>query len=180
MTVFQLPGQNWFCCCWVRAGKWEELSRKRHPLHTSLSYEHHPHLQEERQAGSLDCRRVSRRVRTSGSLTRSHLGSFCLNVSPQVAVVDTPGWLSRCSTPDWVSRELVRSLKVCRPGPHVILLVVPTFRAFGQEQWWAMEAQLRRLETPVWRRAMVLFTQRDALGKPTITAPIYNNNNNFI
>ncbi|XP_037534360.1 ubiquitin carboxyl-terminal hydrolase 2 [Nematolebias whitei] len=46
-------------------------------------------------------------------------------------------------------------------GPHVILLVLPTFRTFGQQQWWAMEAQLRLLESPIWQRAMVLFTQRD-------------------
>ncbi|KAM6987391.1 GTPase IMAP family member 8-like [Tautogolabrus adspersus] len=82
----------------------------------------------------------------------------------QVTVVDTPGWLSRTSTPDRVSQELLRGLTLCNPEPHVILLVLPTTSVFGQMEWKAMEAQLGLLQTPIWPRAMVLFTHGDKLG----------------
>ncbi|XP_028429486.1 GTPase IMAP family member 8 isoform X2 [Perca flavescens] len=84
----------------------------------------------------------------------------------QVTVVDTPGWLSHSTTPDVVSRELCRGLTLCHPEPHAILLVLPTTSTFGPEEWKAMEAQLRllRVHTPIWQRAMVLFTHGDNLG----------------
>ncbi|KAA8593699.1 GTPase IMAP family member 8 isoform X1 [Etheostoma spectabile] len=81
-----------------------------------------------------------------------------------VTVVDTPGWLSHASTPDMVSRELCRGLTLCHPEPHAILLVLPTTSTFGPEEWKAMEVQLRLLQTPIWPRAMVLFTHGDKLG----------------
>ncbi|XP_031139651.1 GTPase IMAP family member 8-like isoform X2 [Sander lucioperca] len=82
----------------------------------------------------------------------------------QVTVVDTPGWLSHSTTPDIVSRELCRGLTLCHPEPHAILLVLPTTSTFGPEEWKAMEAQLRLLQTPIWQRAIVLFTHGDNLG----------------
>ncbi|KAK5929736.1 hypothetical protein CgunFtcFv8_010950 [Champsocephalus gunnari] len=83
----------------------------------------------------------------------------------QITVVDTPGWLTSCTTPDRVSQDLCRGVSLCQPEPHVILLVLPTTSTFGPEEWRAMEAQLRLLQTPIWQRAMVLFTHGDLLGK---------------
>ncbi|KAG8002263.1 GTPase IMAP family member 8, partial [Nibea albiflora] len=82
----------------------------------------------------------------------------------QVTVVDTPGWLSHSTTPDKVSWELCRGLTLCHSNPDVILLVLPTTSTFGQEEWRAMETQLRLLQTSIWQRAMVLFTYGDQLG----------------
>uniref|UniRef100_A0A3Q2PYG5 Immune-associated nucleotide-binding protein 12-like n=1 Tax=Fundulus heteroclitus TaxID=8078 RepID=A0A3Q2PYG5_FUNHE len=82
----------------------------------------------------------------------------------QVSVVDTPGWLSPSTTPHTVSEELVRALSLCHPGPDAILLVLPTTSMFCQEEWRAMEAQLRLLGAPIWKRAIVLFTHGDKLG----------------
>lgn len=81
-------------------------------------------------------------------------------------MVDTPGWLSRSTTPDRVSQEVLRGLTLCHPEPHVVLLVLRATSTFGREEWEAMEAQLRPLQTPIWQRAMVLFTHGDGLGKP--------------
>ncbi|KAI9548103.1 hypothetical protein NQZ68_013123 [Dissostichus eleginoides] len=86
------------------------------------------------------------------------------SLSQLVTVVDTPGWLTSCTTPDRVSQDLCRGLSLCQPEPHVILLVLPTTSTFGPEDWRAMEAQLRLLQTPIWQRAMVLFTHGDLLG----------------
>ncbi|XP_041850393.1 GTPase IMAP family member 8-like [Melanotaenia boesemani] len=82
----------------------------------------------------------------------------------QVTVVDTPGWLSPSTTPHKVSREICRGLTFCHPGPHAILLVLPTCSTFGLEEWSAMEAQFRQLETSIWQHTMILFTHGDQLG----------------
>ncbi|XP_062275136.1 GTPase IMAP family member 4-like isoform X2 [Scomber scombrus] len=83
----------------------------------------------------------------------------------QVTVVDTPGWLSHSITPDKVSKELRRGVNLCHPEPHAILLVLPITTTFGQEELKAMLAQLSLLNTPVWQKAMVLFTHGDKLGR---------------
>uniref|UniRef100_UPI0037E82822 GTPase IMAP family member 9-like n=1 Tax=Semicossyphus pulcher TaxID=241346 RepID=UPI0037E82822 len=82
----------------------------------------------------------------------------------QVTVVDTPGWFSDTATPDRVSQELCRGLTLCHPEPHAILLVLPTTSVFGKEEWRAAEDQLRLLQTPIWQRAIILFTHGDKLG----------------
>lgn len=86
-----------------------------------------------------------------------------------MTVVDTPGWMSHSLPPDRVSEELRRGLTLCRQDPHVILLALPCTSTFGQPEWRAMEAQLRLLQTPIWQKAMVLFTRADKLGGLTIT-----------
>ncbi|TKS81461.1 GTPase IMAP family member 8 [Collichthys lucidus] len=88
---------------------------------------------------------------------------FGIHVNIQVTVVDTPGWLSYSTTPDKVSWELCRGLTLCHSKPDVILLVLPITSTFGQEEWRAMEAQLRLLQTSIWQRAMLLFTYGDQL-----------------
>ncbi|KAM4627961.1 GTPase IMAP family member 8-like [Polymixia lowei] len=82
----------------------------------------------------------------------------------QVTIVDTPGWPSWLSSPDTISQELSRGLALCRPEPHAILLVVSTTSTFSQDEWKAMEVHLRLLQTPIWQRAIVLFTHGDKLG----------------
>ncbi|XP_014903296.1 GTPase IMAP family member 8-like [Poecilia latipinna] len=86
----------------------------------------------------------------------------------QVAVVDTPGWMPNSTTPHWVSKELGRALTLCHPGPDAILLVLSISSVFGQDEWRAMEAHLRLLETPIWSRAIILFTHGDQLGHLSI------------
>ncbi|XP_062416962.1 GTPase IMAP family member 4 isoform X1 [Pungitius pungitius] len=82
----------------------------------------------------------------------------------QVTVVDTPGWTPHSLPPDRVSEELCRGLRLCHQEPHVILLALPCTSTFGPPQWRAMEAQLRLLQTPIWQKAVVLFTRGGVLG----------------
>uniref|UniRef100_A0A8C6T6E6 AIG1-type G domain-containing protein n=1 Tax=Neogobius melanostomus TaxID=47308 RepID=A0A8C6T6E6_9GOBI len=86
----------------------------------------------------------------------------------QVTVVDTPGWLPDCPTSSRVSQELERGLFLCGVQPCVVLLVLSALSPFGLGQWKAMEAQLRRLHTPVWEKAMALFTDAGYLGDMSV------------
>lgn len=85
----------------------------------------------------------------------------------KVTVVDTPGWewyYPLNSTPEWVRRETLRSVLLCPPGPHVLLLVVRSCTSVTEEYVGEMEEHLEPLGRDVWEHTMLLFTRGDELG----------------
>lgn len=85
----------------------------------------------------------------------------------RVTVVDTPGWewyYPLNSTPDWVRRETLRSVSLCPPGPHVVLLVVRSCASVTEAYTSQIEEQLESLGKGVWDHTMILFTRGDELG----------------
>ncbi|MEQ2212246.1 hypothetical protein XENOCAPTIV_028099, partial [Xenoophorus captivus] len=81
----------------------------------------------------------------------------------KVSVVETPGWFIDPTPPDWIKDEVLHSVSMCSPGPHVLLLVVPISRAFTEKDLKALVEILRPLTERVWRHCMVLFTWGDWL-----------------
>ncbi|MEQ2307763.1 hypothetical protein AMECASPLE_021507 [Ameca splendens] len=81
----------------------------------------------------------------------------------KVSVVETPGWFTDPTPPDWIKDEVLHSVSMCSPGPHVFLLVVPISRAFTEKDLKALVEVLRPLTERVWRHCMVLFTWGDWL-----------------
>lgn len=87
--------------------------------------------------------------------------------SRRVTVVDTPGWewyYPLNSTPNWVRRETLRSVSLCPPGPHAVLLVVRSCSAITEDYIGEMEEHLEPLGKAVWEHTMLLFTRGDELG----------------
>lgn len=85
----------------------------------------------------------------------------------RVTVVDTPGWewyYPLNSTPDWVRRETCRSVSLCPPGPHAVLLAVRSCASVTEDYAREIEEHLEVLGKGVWDRTMVLFTRGDELG----------------
>ncbi|XP_042070383.1 GTPase IMAP family member 4-like [Haplochromis burtoni] len=80
-----------------------------------------------------------------------------------VAVVETPGWPADTTAPVWLKEEVLRSVSMCAPGPHVFLLVVPISKAFTEEDHKALVELLMPFGERVWRHCMVLFTWGDWL-----------------
>lgn len=88
----------------------------------------------------------------------------------QVTVVDTPGWWMNyfCDeTPVFDRRELLLSLSVCPPGPHVFLLVIRVDRAFTETYRRAAQEHLQLISEHIWSRVIVLFSFGDWLGGTT-------------
>ncbi|MEQ2232223.1 hypothetical protein ILYODFUR_008962 [Ilyodon furcidens] len=81
----------------------------------------------------------------------------------KVSVVETPGWFTDPTPPDWIKDEVLHSVSMCSPGPHVFLLVVPISRAFTEKDLRALVEVLMPLTERVWRHCMVLFTWGDWL-----------------
>ncbi|XP_073351009.1 uncharacterized protein [Pagrus major] len=88
----------------------------------------------------------------------------------QLTVVDTPGWWMNyfCDeTPIFDRREMVLSLSLCPPGPHVFLLVIRVDRAFTDTYRRAAEEHLQLISEHIWSRVIVLFSVGDWLGGTT-------------
>lgn len=88
----------------------------------------------------------------------------------QVTVVDTPGWWMNyfCSeSPIFDQREMVLSLSLCPPGPHVFLLVVRVDRAFTEKYRRAAQEHLELISERIWNHVIVLFSFGDWLGSTT-------------
>ncbi|XP_067279792.1 GTPase IMAP family member 8 [Pseudorasbora parva] len=88
-----------------------------------------------------------------------------------LTVVDTPGWYCEYpleNTPEFDKLEIRRSVHLCSPGPHAILLTVPTAIAFNTSYKTAVEEHMSLLGKEVWSHTIVLFTRGDWLGDTTI------------
>ncbi|XP_073668724.1 GTPase IMAP family member 8 [Paramisgurnus dabryanus] len=89
----------------------------------------------------------------------------------QLTVVDTPGWHYNHSlekTPEIDKLEIRRSVYLCPPGPHVILLIVSVVTAFNRHVRRGVEEHMSLLGKNVWSHTIVLFTWGDWLGDTTI------------
>uniref|UniRef100_W5NNG4 AIG1-type G domain-containing protein n=1 Tax=Lepisosteus oculatus TaxID=7918 RepID=W5NNG4_LEPOC len=86
----------------------------------------------------------------------------------QITVVDTPGWGSSFKIrahPQRVREEVVRSVSLCPPGPHALLLVI---NVNSYTDWRSVDEHLELLSERVWRHTIVLFTWGDRLRDTTI------------
>ncbi|XP_067117108.1 GTPase IMAP family member 8-like [Osmerus mordax] len=89
----------------------------------------------------------------------------------QVTVVDTPGWIGSVpvkGTTELVKEEIVRSVSLCPPGPHALLLVIMGMVSFTEEDAKSVEQHMELLSERVWSHTIVLFTHGDNLGDTTI------------
>ncbi|KAI4886296.1 hypothetical protein NFI96_002285 [Prochilodus magdalenae] len=100
----------------------------------------------------------------------------------RVTVVDTPGWewyYSSNGTPGWVQKETMRSVSLCPPGPHALLLVVRSCASVTEDYYRQTEEHLELLGKTVWGHTMVLFTRGDELGSIPIEQRIQNGGKAF-
>ncbi|XP_041648262.1 uncharacterized protein LOC121512835 [Cheilinus undulatus] len=84
----------------------------------------------------------------------------------EITLVDTPGWWKGfpvCDTPAAIREELVRSMFLCRPGPHVFLLLIDSDASFNSGHLEAVKTHMELLGEGVWRHTIVVFTRGDWL-----------------
>ena len=87
-----------------------------------------------------------------------------------VTVVDTPGWWMNYFCDEstvFDLRELVLSLSLCPPGPHVFLLAVRVDRAFTETYRRAAQEHLQLIGEHIWSRVVLLLSFGDWLGGTT-------------
>uniref|UniRef100_A0A8C5HKD1 Si:ch211-214j24.15 n=1 Tax=Gouania willdenowi TaxID=441366 RepID=A0A8C5HKD1_GOUWI len=88
----------------------------------------------------------------------------------KVTVVDTPGWWMNyfCDESSiFDRREMVFSLSLCPPGPHVFLLVVRVDRAVTETFRRAAQEHLELISEHIWNSVILLLSFGDWLGAMT-------------
>ncbi|XP_036969857.1 LOW QUALITY PROTEIN: GTPase IMAP family member 8-like [Acanthopagrus latus] len=89
----------------------------------------------------------------------------------EVTVVDTPGWWKSFpvyDTTEAIKEEVMLSMFLCPPGPHVFLLVIDADASFNADHLDAVTTHMELLGEEVWRHTVVVFTRGDWLGSNTI------------
>uniref|UniRef100_A0A8P4G0Y5 AIG1-type G domain-containing protein n=1 Tax=Dicentrarchus labrax TaxID=13489 RepID=A0A8P4G0Y5_DICLA len=89
----------------------------------------------------------------------------------EITLVDTPGWwksLRAFDTLEAIKEEVMRSMFLCPPGPHVFLLVIDADASFKAKHLDAVTTHMELLGEGVWRHTVVVFTRGDWLGPNTI------------
>uniref|UniRef100_A0AAY4BP12 AIG1-type G domain-containing protein n=1 Tax=Denticeps clupeoides TaxID=299321 RepID=A0AAY4BP12_9TELE len=88
-----------------------------------------------------------------------------------VTLVEAPGWKANIAlerSPLLIKRELERSITLCAPEPHVILLVIDVDKSFKERHRRAVQEHLELLSEKVWNHTIVLFSCSLSLGDSTI------------
>ncbi|KAM4740007.1 GTPase IMAP family member 8-like [Anableps anableps] len=99
--------------------------------------------------------------RTAKSLIRSGFVD-----ETDVTLVDTPGWwkgFPACDTPEAMKEEIIKSMFLCPPGPHIFLLVIDADASFHNKNLKAVTSHLELLGEGVWKHTVIVFTRGDWL-----------------
>ncbi|KAI7803501.1 GTPase IMAP family member 9-like [Triplophysa rosa] len=97
----------------------------------------------------------------------SRVTQFCERASGNingrpVAVIDTPGLVKMNRMEKSVTREILKSVSLCKPGPHVFLLVSPVGNLTNEDK--NMHKLIENMfGKDVWKYTIVLFTHGDRL-----------------
>nr|XP_055050066.1 GTPase IMAP family member 4 isoform X1 [Misgurnus anguillicaudatus] len=101
-----------------------------------------------------------------GVKTRVSVSCQGLVQGTQVLVVDTPGWewfnIQGTAASTWtLKKEMIRSMTLCHPGAHALLLVVPLSFSFSERERCAIEEHVELFGPEAWSYSLVLFTILD-------------------
>lgn len=87
--------------------------------------------------------------------------------SRPVAIIDTPGLNRIGSMEREVTREILKSISLYTPGPHVFLLVMPLGNLTNDDESMhkLMESMFGK---SIWKYTVIVFTHGDRLGDKTV------------
>uniref|UniRef100_UPI003AAF9CFB GTPase IMAP family member 4-like n=1 Tax=Centroberyx gerrardi TaxID=166262 RepID=UPI003AAF9CFB len=95
-----------------------------------------------------------------------------------IAVIDTPGLFQTVRKKEEIVQDILKSVKLQEPGPHVFVVVVPLGRMTQEDQ--DTNAVIETKFGPkVWDYTIVLFTHGDRLEGKTINKIISESNENL-
>ncbi|XP_073724392.1 GTPase IMAP family member 8-like [Misgurnus anguillicaudatus] len=88
-----------------------------------------------------------------------------------ITVIEAPGWMIDEpveKSSELLKKEILRSVSLCPPGPHIVLLVISVDDRFKDVERKVFEGYVDLLSERVWSHTIVLFTRGDLLGDTTI------------
>ncbi|KAL0155954.1 hypothetical protein M9458_050217 [Cirrhinus mrigala] len=108
----------------------------------------------------FDLKRSAQCVRRHGEVADRH-----------ITVIEAPGWWSDYTvekSPELLKQEILRSVSLCPPGPHAVLLIIRVNNIFKEEQRKVLQGHLDLLGERVWSHTIVVFTRGDRLLETSI------------
>lgn len=109
---------------------------------------------------NADCKRTTQCVKSHGEVA-----------GKLITILDTPGWwksLSTRHTPELDKLEILRSVSMCPPGPHIFFLTLRLDMPFTEAERKSTEEHMNLLGDHVWNHTALLFTHADLLGEITV------------
>ncbi|XP_073669368.1 uncharacterized protein [Paramisgurnus dabryanus] len=88
-----------------------------------------------------------------------------------ITVIEAPGWWRNYTvekSTELLKEEILLSVSLCPPGPHIVLLVIRVDRRFKEDERKVLQGYVDLLGERVWSHTIVLFTHGDFLGNTTI------------
>ncbi|KAI7790586.1 putative GTPase IMAP family member 8-like [Triplophysa rosa] len=88
-----------------------------------------------------------------------------------ITVIEAPGWWMSTpvdQSPELLKQEILLSVSLCPPGPHVVLLVIRVDIRFKEDERKVFQGYVDLLSERVWSHTIVLFTHGDFLGDTSI------------
>ncbi|XP_066518912.1 GTPase IMAP family member 9-like [Hoplias malabaricus] len=91
----------------------------------------------------------------------------------RICLVDTPDWgrYSLYNTPDKIKHEMARSMTLCPPGPHALIVVLRVKSCTDGPSVKELKTLNRRMELlseRVWKHTMVLFLCDEEVEEPAV------------
>lgn len=124
-----------------------------------------------------DKNKVVKSVLNCENLTGVKVGQCLLHQRDQagrrITVVEAPGWdrSSEQQTPENIKEEVERSVSLCPPGPHALLLVIPV-KTLSEEpsphEITAAQTHMELLSERVWKHTILLFACDEGVEDPQI------------
>ncbi|XP_056595473.1 GTPase IMAP family member 8-like [Triplophysa dalaica] len=88
-----------------------------------------------------------------------------------ITVIEAPGWWINVpveKSSELLKQEILLSVSLCPPGPHVVLLVIRADVIFKENERKVFQGYVDLLSERVWSHTIVLFTHGDFLGDTSI------------
>ncbi|KTF83972.1 hypothetical protein cypCar_00049553, partial [Cyprinus carpio] len=85
-----------------------------------------------------------------------------------ISIIDTPGFFNSQLTDEEMKNEMMKSMYLCYPGPHLFLLVI-NLKTFREEQRNLVEQIQENFGAQALKFTMVLFVGREQMSKRELT-----------
>ncbi|XP_069115095.1 GTPase IMAP family member 4-like [Argopecten irradians] len=97
------------------------------------------------------------------SVTNRSMYSTCTYNSRSVVVIDTPGLFDTEMSKEEVKREITRCFAWAAPGPHVMLLMIPSNVRYTQEYHDTVKSYVDLFGEGILKLTLIVFTKSDLL-----------------
>lgn len=100
---------------------------------------------------------------SGNSTTQTCSCNNSLRFDHDIFVVDTPGTFNTTANNEKTKEDIVKSLGLILPGPHVFILVLNILQRYTKEEQRSVELLVKCFGEDIYNYCIILFTNRDKM-----------------